>query len=118
MKTNLLLIALLVLGLKANAQSLERKSDSVLHVKYWNYRQNFLKYNIVVGEERGMSVPGSYINKWENPSHSEGFTLNNSKTGIETVANFNANLFEYWDVADYGDATARYAEYLGVNSRV
>jgi hypothetical protein len=115
MKKQLLIFSFIVCAFNTYAQT--RASDSILHVKYWNYRQNFLKYFTIVGPRQGMSVPGSKINKWANPMYCEPYriTINSiTKKKKRLALPSGTQLHEYSYYADYGDATAHYAEYLGV----
>ena len=73
MKKQLLILSFILGAFNTYAQT--RASDSVLHVKYWNYRQNFLKYLTIVGPDQGMSVPGNKINKWANPMYCEPYRI-------------------------------------------
>jgi hypothetical protein len=115
MKKQLLIFSFIVCAFNTYAQT--RASDSILHVKYWNYRQNFLKYFTIVGPTQGMSLPGSKINKWANPMYCDYFriTINSvTKKKRRLPLPPETELPQYLYYADYGDATAHYAEYLGV----
>jgi hypothetical protein len=115
MKKQLLILTFILGAFNTYAQT--RASDSILHVKYWNYRQNFLKYFTIVGPDQGMSVPGSKINKWANPMYCDYFriTINSvTKKKRRLPLPPETELPQYSYYADYSDATAHYAEYLGV----
>jgi len=105
MKTIIKLTALCILmHMSHYLQAQVSSTNAELHNRYWNYRENFRKYFVILSQKPGGGMPFSDIQPNHSPENHKVDASGNYISGGSLKGNINVG----------GDVTAYYAEYLAV----